>query len=246
MSATSNARIWSMARELGHGFTLSGRWEPRSDGGETFVPTSPDFNRSAAEFDAACVELDKSRNDRWPSIGCWARLPNGEARHMTGSGRTRIAVAKNGDTTIETMEAGFPSSEELPAWPNWEQGKPCLPAKPDGKIEIRGRQAAVTGTPSATAHRLLYAVAGAEGWPLEPEVTARHLRELGETTLAQAVEDGRVAVPAGILTLSDPQARVEGVVVYVRSLPVASLVLAHALGEITRTEMTRAILARAG
>jgi len=241
----SNRRLWAMASRLGHGFTLAGgdaNTIPSRDG------AAPDFSLSFAEFDSACAALNAARHDDWPSISCWPRLANGEARHWTCSHRTRITVSTNGDVRIETRDSGFNDCFD------WGSGKPAPVEKPDGVITVRGREVTVTGEPSPTARDLLLSISVSENWPLEPEHVSGWLLDLAKATtveaeaarwrlLARVVDEARVVLPSQKLLVRYDTIEAE-VTAHIRSLPIASVILAEAEGRIGRDEMHAAILAR--
>ncbi len=233
-SFSSNLRLWAMASRLGHGFTGDG--------------SAPDFSLPFAEFDAACAALNAARNDDWPSISCWPRLPTGEARHWTGSHRTRITVSTNGDVRIETRDSGFNDCFD------WGSGKPVPSEKPDGVITIRGREVTVTGEPSLTANDLLRSISVIENWPLDPEHVSGWLLGLAKATtveaeaarwrlLARVVDDARVVLPSQKLLVRYDEIDAT-VTAHIRSLPIASIILAEAEGQLSRDAMHAAILAK--
>jgi hypothetical protein len=244
-SFSSNRRLWAMASRLGHGFTLSGgdaNTIPSRDG------SAPDFNLPFTEFDAACAALNAARNDDWPSISCWPRLPTGEARHWTGSHRTRITISMNGDVRIETRDSGFNHCFD------WGSGKPTPAEKPDGVITIRGREVTVTGEPSLTANGLLRSISVIENWPLDPEHVSGWLLGLAKATtveaeaarwrlLARVVDDARVVLPSQKLLVRYDEIDAT-VTAHIRSLPIASIILAAAEGQLSRDAMHAAILAK--
>jgi len=242
---SSNRRLWAMASRLGHGFTLSG-------GDANTIPSregsAPDFSLPFEGFDAACVALNAARNDDWPSIDCWSRLPNGEARHWTGSHRTRITISTIGHVRIETRDSGFSDCFD------WGSGKPVPAEKPDGVITIRDREVTVTGEPSFTAHDLLRSISVIENWPLDPEHVSGWLLGLAKATtveaeaarwrlLARVVDEARVALPSQKLLVRYDEIEAE-VTAHIRSLPIASIILAEAEGQLSRDAMHAAILAK--
>jgi len=132
-------------------------------------------------------------------------------------------------------------------------GKPAPVEKPDGVITVRGREVTVTGEPSPTARDLLLSISVSENWPLEPEHVSGWLLDLAKATtveaeaarwrlLARVVDEARVVLPSQKLLRYDT---IEAeVTAHIRSLPIASVILAEAEGRIGRDEMHAAILAR--
>lgn len=184
-STTVNRRIWEAACSLGHGFTLC-----HTENGRGVKTLPPDFSLSREDFDDGCCALDKAREDSWPSISCWPSTADGGASWLTISNRTRIRISGNGDTLIESCEAGFPGAEG---------------GKADGTITIRGRQTTFAGRPSSTAWSVANAIADAEDHVADSHVAADRVRgfvaedSFRTSTLACAIETAPVALPRSVL-----------------------------------------------
>lgn len=219
-NTTANRRLWAMASRLDHGFTTH-----CVETNGTWTPVLPDFDSSFEEFDKACAALEKARGDNWPGISGWPRLASGEARWVTGSGRTAISVLPNGDVIIRTDEEGAFTFD-------WVKGGDFAFA-PAGTVTIRGREAKVEGNPSHTGMSLLAAIAADEGWPLDADEGAAWLRSHATSdaasaslwlALADVVESTPVALPGPLLTVRWEH-RAAAVIRHLRTLPWATAMI---------------------